>query len=674
MATSDFFLIESTFQPTWIKFRASIYCNSSLTPYLYFNFGGGFSETFSVRMTPSRNNEFEAVVKLPRTVAGVRIEPMPTDKGASALLREFSGTEVQRPELLSRLATHAFRVFANDPVGFFAKVPTYLGALNKPFFLKLAEPEKTGRRAEVTIPPHKHKKRARGLFRGDIKRALKVADSDQAPQRRIDIDGVQKVGDFTVITPTGDRHVAFNKCVQWITTQTLRPDQWIVVDDGTSPVTDFIRLPSWTTYVRRTRTDADAKHTLSDNIKASIEHIKNDKVVIMEDDDWYSASYLATITPHLENSDLVGFNEIFYYHPFGRVWKTGMPERHTAFAQTAFTRGAIPTLIEVCNSRSTDVRDQGLIDRFFWHDFKGPSKLISLDEPVHLGIKGGFGRMGLAEGHNHDSWGYQDDEHLEFFRSFLGSESSFFNQLTERPKSKWVIYTAISGDYDSLKEPLFQNDLFDFVVFSDRPLFSDRWTWMPLDFLHMDPVREAKRPKILPHIYLPQYEWSVWVDANIFITGDLSYYVNKCIDENKEIGLFRHPEREGIFDEAKACVEKSLDRDEIIDRQVERYTAEGAPNLPLYECNFIVRRHNDPDVIPVMNRWWSEIDDGSRRDQISFPYAAWRESADIALLGARGQSVRTTDRLFYVRHGDAQVEEYRERIDRHRRLYERKAT
>jgi len=49
------------------------------------------------------------------------------------------------------------------------------------------------------------------------------------------ISVMTKPGIITAITPTGDRPLALALCQQWMDAQTVRPDQWIVVDDGKIP-------------------------------------------------------------------------------------------------------------------------------------------------------------------------------------------------------------------------------------------------------------------------------------------------------------------------------------------------------------------------------------------------------------------------------------------------------
>lgn len=472
---------------------------------------------------------------------------------------------------------------------------------------------------------------------------------------------------ITVITPTGDRHAAFNRCVQWVTSQSVPIDQWIIVDDGDIPLNTMYDFPDWVTYIRRERGKNDPPHTLSTNLAVAIPEIRFDRIFIMEDDDWYGREYIEFLLPWLEKYDMVGLNLITYYHLLGRVWKTGKPKEHTALAQTAFTRRAVPKLLDVCTSDHWEVRERGIVDRYWWHGFDGNKHLIKEHPKLHTGFKGLFGRSGIAEGHSAESWGYKKDDDFSFIRDQIGEDFDFYQSWAKTPKKPWAIYTSISGDYDTLRTPLHDNPMFDFFVFSETPKQSDVWNWIPIDETFSKPVRTAKKPKLLPHLYLPQYEWSLWIDANIFILDDLAPYVLKCIDAGVGVGQFRHHERDNLYDEARICAEKGLDSTAVIEAQTARYRSEGCDGAAgLFEGNFIVRRHNEPGVIRLMHRWWAEVCAGSSRDQISYPYALWKEGIKVQPLAEKGTTVRKVPELYYSAHGRIDPEGYKEKINKHR--------
>ena len=43
----------------------------------------------------------------------------------------------------------------------------------------------------------------------------------------------------------------------------------------------------------------------------------------------------------------------------------------------------------------------------------------------------------------------------------------------------------------------------------------------------------------------------------------------------------------------------------------------------------VLRKHNEQDVIDTMRVWWDEIKYGSKRDQLSFNYSAWKTNLNF---------------------------------------------
>lgn len=476
--------------------------------------------------------------------------------------------------------------------------------------------------------------------------------------------------DFAIITPTGDRISAFNRCVQMVCTQTVQPKEWIIVDDGMTPLTDLMRLPDWATYVRRERGSDDPPHTLSVNVLEALKHVTCDRVVIVEDDDWYSPVYIEYLLAHLDHHDMVGLNTIRYYHLLENYWKHGRPPKHTAFAQTAFKGAARDHLEDVCKSNTSDIREKGIVDRYWWQTFEGNKKLLQ-DHPVlHVGLKGGFGRPGLAEGHKRTDPDYKGDGQQVYLKQNLGADSFYYNRWQKKFKKPYAIYTSIAGDYDNLKEPIAEMGDFDFFAFSDTAVEDPGpWENIPFDQHWDDPVRTAKKPKILPHLYFPDYEWSLWIDANIFILQDLNVFIRTAIENNAPVALFEHPERNTLRGEVTQLCKLKKDDPDLIQKQFDGYVAEGWDNqLPLFECNFIIRRHNDPAVSKAMTMWWNEISTNSRRDQVSFPYTMWKSGITPLPLRPKGKSTRNIPEVYYPTkppHGLIRLEDVRERIEQH---------
>ena len=102
-----------------------------------------------------------------------------------------------------------------------------------------------------------------------------------------------------------------------------------------------------------------------------------------------------------------------------------------------------------------------------------------------------------------------------------------------------AVYTSIFGKYDILHENQFQMDGVDYLCFTDENLQSDTWDIIKSTPIYDDPNRNAKKYKILPHRYLKNYDYSVWIDGNILIISDIRDLVKKHIyqvfDHNQNI-------------------------------------------------------------------------------------------------------------------------------------------
>lgn len=202
-----------------------------------------------------------------------------------------------------------------------------------------------------------------------------------------------------------------------------------------------------------------------------------------------------------------------------------------------------------------------------------------------------------------------------------------------------VIYTSIFGGYDNLIEDHYSINNADFICFTDSKIKSDRWTIIESLPLYTDSNRNAKKFKVLPHRFLTQYDYSIWIDGNIQIVGDVNELLN-----TKKYQLYNHMEvfdkRNCIYEEANAILnfgninskkhpEKGIknwkDNPKIILNQINKYKKEGYPsNNGLATTPIIIRHHNDLEVINFNEKWWEEIKYNSRRDQLSFDYVAWK--------------------------------------------------
>lgn len=196
-----------------------------------------------------------------------------------------------------------------------------------------------------------------------------------------------------------------------------------------------------------------------------------------------------------------------------------------------------------------------------------------------------------------------------------------------------VIYTCISGNYDSLKEVVRKEKNIDYICFTDQDIKSESWDIRPipkyLEFF--DNTKRARCIKILPHIFLDEYDISIWIDGNIQVLQDTKIFLSKNLN-----GVFcipRHPDRICVYEEADAVKRMKKDSDVIVDAQVSKYRDLGYPeDFGMVQSNIIIRQHKEKDCIEIGEGWWDEVSKNSKRDQLAFNFSIWKKYFPIYLM------------------------------------------
>jgi len=198
-----------------------------------------------------------------------------------------------------------------------------------------------------------------------------------------------------------------------------------------------------------------------------------------------------------------------------------------------------------------------------------------------------------------------------------------------------VIYTCITGGYDSLLEHAYRDPHWDYVCFTDdltlKNAENHSWRIEPLFFSELDNVRNQRWHKIHPHILFPKYKYSIYVDGNINFTGnDVFEDTDRAIKNNYKIAMAPHFNRNCIYDEAQECIVLGKDHKEVIEKQIKSIRENGFPEKQgLFDTSIIFRDHHDGQVISLMDDWWRFIMNYSRRDQLSLTYASWKQKYKI---------------------------------------------
>ena len=121
----------------------------------------------------------------------------------------------------------------------------------------------------------------------------------------------------------------------------------------------------------------------------------------------------------------------------------------------------------------------------------------------------------------HGSWNKKNEKQKYTQEQWLTKYKKYWRM----ENNKKVIYTCITGGYDSLIEPKYVTEGFDYICFTDNPnLNSDVWIIKPLpsETDGLSQVKKQRYVKINAHKVVGEYDLSIWVDGNVTIKDDLN--------------------------------------------------------------------------------------------------------------------------------------------------------
>lgn len=192
--------------------------------------------------------------------------------------------------------------------------------------------------------------------------------------------------------------------------------------------------------------------------------------------------------------------------------------------------------------------------------------------------------------------------------------------------SKPVVFTCLFGNYETLNEqPVAKASRVPFVCFTDRPdLAPETWTTRIVEPLALDPARESRRVKILPHLFLGDFTESIYLDATCILKKTPEELLSTYLPSGSpNFVCLRHPFRDCVYDEAEEVLRADMDPEARVREQMDHYSSRHFPrHAGLIAGTFLLRRHLKKDVIRHGEAWFSHVLRYSKRDQLSFTFTA----------------------------------------------------
>ena len=214
---------------------------------------------------------------------------------------------------------------------------------------------------------------------------------------------------------------------------------------------------------------------------------------------------------------------------------------------------------------------------------------------------------------------------------------------------KVAVYTCIVGNYDPLIEPLTTEQGVDYYVFTDQDV-PDGSKWKKKDVTCLEEYHTLsssqlnRKIKMLPHLYLSGYDYSVYVDGNVEICDSLTPLVKEMGDCG--FGVHYHRTRDCIYHELKRILYLKKTNGQLAKSQVETYRKAGFPQHGgLYENTLLIRNHHDKDTCRLMELWWLEYKKYPTRDQLSLPYVIWKSGYDRKRIHIIGNNIDKNKRI-----------------------------
>lgn len=207
---------------------------------------------------------------------------------------------------------------------------------------------------------------------------------------------------------------------------------------------------------------------------------------------------------------------------------------------------------------------------------------------------------------------------------------------------RFAIYTAIVGLYDEITQPKVIDSRFDYIIFSDciSEPYIGVWKVKHIEYQNTDCIKKARWVKTHPDTLLPEYDCSIWMDANMDI--QTSYIYDKVEDlyrNNVPLASVKHPTRQCIYSELISVMELGYENEDTVIRWGNKLFKEHFPqDIGLFETGLFYRIHHNDKVALFNQLWWECIEKYSKRDQLSCNYALWKLGLPSAFILPEGES------------------------------------
>lgn len=203
---------------------------------------------------------------------------------------------------------------------------------------------------------------------------------------------------------------------------------------------------------------------------------------------------------------------------------------------------------------------------------------------------------------------------------------------------KVVVYTVIIGGYDNLRNHV---DLpYDFIAYiDDKSIIPVNTNWqirdIPEEYTHsnISAKRLSTLLKMIPHKLFPEYDISVYIDGKLSINENIQILLDLEYDENRLLSN-KHPVRQCLYDEIDKLRRLGWENENVCNEVECLFKKVHYPkNYGMIDTCMMIRRHNDPYVIEIMEENISLLDKYNiTLHELMFNYVLWKQSKTVSVI------------------------------------------
>ena len=201
---------------------------------------------------------------------------------------------------------------------------------------------------------------------------------------------------------------------------------------------------------------------------------------------------------------------------------------------------------------------------------------------------------------------------------------------------KGVVYTCTFLSQIELQQPEYINMNWDYVCFTnDNTKWGTKegvWEYRKIDVEDAGDLKTLfNMCMIKPHVLLPEYDYSIWVNPAYKIVGDLEL-LQAGYGRNASCLAFPTYVCDDVYEIISTTGLGADDENIRMRKKKLQYEKEGYPqHYGMISGNILFRSHRDETLCKVMETWWQEAMQCGRLWDYGFNYAAWKHNYDYAL-------------------------------------------